>query len=398
MPHPQPHQFPQPPSDHPSGRVPKLKRDSNDPLAARKKYPRFVPPPLTNRVNFNLPLSAIMPVDWIQEAGHLVLHMVGDTGGVHGTDVQEDIAHQMEAQVEAASKEDKPAFFYNLGDVVYFNGQSYLYPTQFYEPYQYYTPHILAIPGNHDGDTQVRPGDVPDPEPSLLGFMTNFCDEQPRHLSPYRETMTQPYVYWTLEAPFVTIIGLYSNVDGMLDGRGSFEQQGWLEDQLRRADQSKCLVVTVHHPPYSLDRWHGGAPDILLALDRVIERSGRVPDAVFSGHVHSYQRFTRQRDGHEIPFVVAGAGGYANQPKLMHQIQPQNGNPIDTQEEAFQTKEDDVILASYNDADPGFLRVTIDNEKLVSEYFTVPFADPSSTELVDSFSLNWKSHSIEPSP
>jgi hypothetical protein len=28
----------------------------------------------------------------------------------------------------------------------------------------------------------------------------------------FRETMTQPGVYWLLQAPFVNIIGLYSNI------------------------------------------------------------------------------------------------------------------------------------------------------------------------------------------
>ena len=66
--------------------------------------------------------------------------------------------------------------FYNLGDVIYFNGQSEYYRSQFYEPYQYYQPHIFAIPGNHDGDIHTRKNDPPVTEPSLAGFMTNFCD------------------------------------------------------------------------------------------------------------------------------------------------------------------------------------------------------------------------------
>lgn len=149
----------------------------------------------------------------------MVFHMVGDTGGVHGAEVQEAIAEHMESQFQNAP--DDPAFYYNLGDVVYFNGLTRHYNDQFYEPYQHYPARIFAIPGNHDGDTQVRPGDEPDSEPTLKGFVTNFCDSQPHYLSAYRPTMTQPYVYWTLDTPLATIIGLYSNVDGLLDGRGT---------------------------------------------------------------------------------------------------------------------------------------------------------------------------------
>src|SRR5262249_60405046 len=126
-----------------------------------------------------------------------------------------------------------------------------------HDPDRYNKPFIFALPANNDGDPHARQNDPPVTEPSLTGFMRNFCTTQPTHLSPYRATMTQPYVYWSLDAPFVTIIGLYSNVDGSLDGRGGFEQQAWLQHQLQQAAPDKCLVVTVHHPPYSLDRPHG---------------------------------------------------------------------------------------------------------------------------------------------
>ena len=147
---------------------------------------------------------------------------------------------------------------YHLGDVIYFNGQSSLYKSEFYEPYQYYPALIFAIPGNHDRDTRVQKGDLPDPEPSLYGFYNNFCDTAPRHVTPYRMSMTQPYVYWTLDAPFVTIIGLYSNVEGSLDARGRNDQQHYLETQMKAADPKKKLLLTVHHPPFSLDHCTAG--------------------------------------------------------------------------------------------------------------------------------------------
>lgn len=265
----------------------KTRRPYGSPVAVPTEHPTFIAPFDTNRTNLSLPLDIVVPHvnSQILEAGHLVFHMNGDTGGIHGTDVQDAIAAEMEQQMKAAKAADQPAFFYHLGDIVYYNGLSNLYDNQFYEPYQYYPAPIFAIPGNHDGDTRVRKGDEPDPEPSLTGFRENFCAEQAAYVHKYRETMTQPYVYWTLDAPFATIIGLYSNVDGTLDGRGSNEQQLWLEQQLKEADQDKCLLIAVHHPPYSLDGTHGGCPDILVAIDSAVAKCGRYPDAVFSGHV-----------------------------------------------------------------------------------------------------------------
>ena len=215
------------PAAHPSGRSAAPRRAFGDPVAAPVATPAYEAPPLTNRVNLLLPLHVVMPDQWIMDAGKIVFHTVGDTGGVNdGAAQQTLIAHAMQAQVEAVADSAKPAFFYNLGDVVYFNGQSSDYSWQFYEPYQFYQPYIFAIAGNHDGDIRTRRNDPPVIEPTLTGFMSNFCDDSPREIQPYhRDTMTQPYVYWTLDAPFVTIIGLYSNIDGDLDGRGGFEQK-----------------------------------------------------------------------------------------------------------------------------------------------------------------------------
>jgi hypothetical protein len=38
------------------------------------------------------------------------------------------------------------------------------------------------------------------------------------------------------------------------------------------------------------------------------------------------QRFTRRVQGLEIPYVVAGHGGYANDRRLIHQLQTDNRN------------------------------------------------------------------------
>ena len=188
----------------------------------------------------------------MQTAGRIVFHAVGDTGGVHGTEAQEAVAHAMETQFTGKSDSpapDDPAFFYHLGDVIYFNGETALYPTQFYEPYQYYPANIFAIPGNHDGDTQVQKGDPPDNQPSLTGFVTNFCDSQRRYLSPYRPTMTQPYVYWTLETPLATIIGLYSNVHGLLDGRApSNKPSGFRTNSTRLRTTGVCSSLCITLP------------------------------------------------------------------------------------------------------------------------------------------------------
>lgn len=367
----------------------KNRRQPGNPVADPKPYPKFIPPPATNLVNLSLDLDLILPDEAkaAQDTDSLVFHSVGDTGGIHGDDVERAISNAMEQQIsESEDKKQAPAFYYNLGDVVYYNGESSLYNSQFYEPYQNYHASIFAIAGNHDGDTHTRPGDPVDTEPSLFGFMRNFCDTISNHDSPYRPTMTEPYVYWTLNTPFATIVGLYSNVDGTLDARGTSEQLQWFQQQVRSAPADKALIVAVHHPPYSLDTTHGGYPDIEIALDRIIQSTGRIPTIVLSGHVHSYQRFQRKLEAKKtVPYIVAGAGGYANTPRLIHKIESDvNNQPLSARP--------DLTLMAHNDMEPGFLRITIDNKNktLTSDYFIVPFdGSPLKKRPFDTVTVPW---------
>lgn len=365
--------------------VGKVRRGVGDPVAVLKQTTRFLPVPQTPPALLKVPFSLFDPSASAAAtaAGKLVFHCVGDTGGIHGTATEEAIAEGMEAQVKGAAPGDAASFCYNLGDVIYFNGQSSLYKTEFYEPYQYYPKLIFAIPGNHDGDTFVEKGDAPDTEPSLYGFMQNFCAQQATTVTPYRMTMTQPYCYWVMDAPFVTIIGLYSNVEGSLDARGRMDQQHFLNTQMQAADAKKKLIVAVHHPPYSLDGVHGGVPDILNAIDQAVAASGRTPDVVLSGHVHNYQRFSRVVGTRKIPYVVAGAGGYANDVGSLHKLQPELTTPA--VKLPYQTTVAGVKLEAYEQTMAGFLTITATGSRLTFEYFRVPFGGVAETTAFDTF-------------
>ena len=149
------------------------------------------------------------------------------------------------------------------------------------------------------------------------------------------------------------------------------------------ADATKKLIVTVHHPPYSLDSAHGGTPDILNAIDQAVAASGRTPDAVLSGHVHNYQRFSRVVGTRKVPYVVAGAGGYANDASSMHKLQTQLTTP--PVKLPYQTTVAGVALENYEQEQAGFLRITASAEELLFEYFRVPFGGAAETEAFDTF-------------
>lgn len=351
--------------------------------------PRFHPLPAAPETNFNLSLETILPgvTEAAEQAGALAFHALGDTGGIHGAETQNAVAAAMQDQISNTPGGKQPRFLFHLGDVVYLSGESSQYVAQFYEPYQYYDAPIFAIPGNHDAETTAETRCGLEGETSLLGYMQNFCSPSPKRLFKHRSTMTQPYCYWRLDAPFVHVIGLYSNIDGQFDRRGESRQQAWLVEQLRSAPADKWLIVAAHHPCFSLDETHGGYLEIMSAMDSAFRDSGRTPDLVLSGHVHAYQRFSRDLSGKTLPYVVAGNGGFANSSRSLHKLQ--RGLVIDRL--PFQTALPTVRLESYDVMNAGFLRVTAGPERLEVDYFSVSFDDPPAVAREPSDSVTIRS-------
>src|SRR5260370_1579110 len=103
---------------------------------------------------------------------------------------------------------------------------------------------------------------------ALMTFSRNFCCAgrvvTPEAGSLHRTAMTQPGVYFALDAPFVRIIGLFSNA---LDDPGVISSQGkqktkwrgvpdvqlaFLTAQLqniRSKTYTGHVLIAVHHPP-----------------------------------------------------------------------------------------------------------------------------------------------------
>jgi len=259
-------------------------------------------------------------------AKRISFHAVGDTGPSEKSHIKTvaSVADAMVAELTAAEPGEGPMFLFHLGDVVYSFGEHQYYYDQFYEPFRDYDAPIVAIPGNHDG----FPSEESENEESLFAFLRNFCAATPGP-SPdagglARTAMNQPGVYFTLDAPFVSIIGLYSNV---LEGPGVISSEGGryptLDDQQlqfliaeltrlkpEREAGERAVILTCHHPPLSADEKHGGARGLAEDIDKACEQAGLRPDAVLSGHAHLYQRYTRTVEGAEIPYIVAGSGGH----------------------------------------------------------------------------------------
>jgi hypothetical protein len=153
-------------------------------------------------------------VSQIQKTGKIIFHAVGDTGasnqGKFGNELR--VADQLASDCHISDEANRPSFMYHLGDVVYDFGESKYYYDQFYDPFRNYPVPIFAIPGNHDSFIIPKTPAGQDP---LAIFSRNFCAPKPaitpEAASLHRTAMTQPGVYFALDAPFVRIIGLFSN-------------------------------------------------------------------------------------------------------------------------------------------------------------------------------------------
>jgi hypothetical protein len=305
----------------------------------------------------------------ISDSTPITFLLAGDVGGVVDPAPQLAVSGAM---VQRAAASPTPAFLYIVGDIIYFNGDESQYGPQFYEPYTHLTLPIVGIPGNHDGDTSDNPTRQP-----LDAFMANLC--APAVALPAgsnaeygRDLQTQPFCDWTLKLAELTIIGLYDNVP---DGGYLYASQiAWLTAQLKAAPVGVPLLLTLHHPPYSIDAFHGGSQKLGEILDAAFTAAGRAPELVISGHVHDYQRFTRSFNSQQITYVVSGNGGYHN----LHQFAPDAKPGL--------MAAAGVVFAAGDDQNWGFLTLTAGGGE-ISVIYTAVTRQGQTTPGADSFTV-----------
>lgn len=349
----------------------------------------------------------------IQAAGQIVFHSAGDTGATTAKLGMEDeytVVEKMVADFDEKDPTAVPRFFYHLGDVVYSFGEHTYYYDQFYDAFRNYPAPIFAIPGNHDGLVapvapaagsagNATPGD---PRLSLSAFYANFCTSDFQHSSDAaglaRTTMIQPSVYFTLQAPLVRILGIYSNMlenPGVISsstnpktGKVAFPnipdvQLNYLEAALTRVKQEKfngAVIIAVHHPPYTFGK-HTTSLVMLKEIDAICAKVGVWPHAVLSGHAHNYQRYTRRIGKRQIPYVVCGNGGHPPLQKL--QVDTTLRTPIAMPGFAQPEREDSVTLDNYDFTSFGYLRIIVDKTQLRIEFH--PEGDGVTAKTPDDF-------------
>jgi len=363
----------------------------------------------------------------IIDAKKIIFHAVGDSGATTaGAKYRHElgVADQLTMDCHTSDQANHPAFLFHLGDVVYDFGEAQYYYDQFYDPFRNYPLPIFAIPGNHD--SFITPGTPKGQEPLTI-FSRNFCSPEltisPDAKSLHRTAMTQPGVYFTLDAPFVRIIGLFSNSledPGVISSeKGKWPtvpdfQLAYLAAQLKRIKQQNykgAVLLAVHHPPFSYGPPktgngaggnHGSSSNMLRQIDTICKQEGVYPHAVLSAHAHNYQRYTRTIEfngqEYEVPFIVCGDGGHnvthiVRGSKGHPAVEPNNGAKVDYLENSPAVTVKSLVLKKHEDTNYGYLRITVDSEQLKIGFYQVGVTTLAQSRY-DMVTVDLKSHTM----
>jgi len=368
-------------------------------------------------------------VAYIQNtAKQIVFHAIGDSGATSVGKLSNElhVADHLANDVHSSPVADRPAFLYHLGDVVYSFGESKYYYDQFYEPFRNYAAPIFAIPGNHD--SFVIPGTAVADMPLTI-FSRNFCATSPvvttEAGSLHRTAMTQPGVYFTLDAPFVRIIGLFSNAledPGVISSQKGQKttwpgvpdvQLAYLTAQLQNIKSQNyagAVIIAVHHPPFGYSPpagtkatggTHVGNTLMLREIDTICKTVGVYPHAFLSGHAHNYQRYTRkltfQGKNYIVPFVVSGDGGY-NVTSLVDSRSktppppPADGANVQYLDVNPVVQATGLTIAHSDQNNYGYLRITVNSKQLQIEFH--PLDKTGAPLALDTVKVDLASHTI----
>jgi len=369
--------------------------------------------------------SGAQTVQTIQAQGQILFHVAGDSGASSSRKYADEIsvADALSNDIHSLDPSTRHAFLFHVGDLVYDFCETQYWYDQFYDPFRNYPAPIFAIPGNHD--SFVVPNTPAGQEP-LTTFISNFCASQPvvtqEAGSLHRTAMTQPGVYFALDAPFVRIIGLFSNAledpgvisseNGKWAGVPDF-QLAFLTAQLQRVvseNYTGALIIAMHHPPFSYSPppngsggggVHGGSQAMLAQIDTICAAQNVYPHAILSGHAHNYQRYTRSitfngsqiqvpfiiigNSGHNVnPLTSARAGSPASEPNFGDDVSYLDANPV--------VQSTGLKIVEFDDANYGYLSAIATPTRLTITYNQAggSGAGPGFTPVT----VNLQSHTI----
>jgi predicted phosphodiesterase len=203
----------------------------------------------------------------------------GDTGD--GSQAQLKVRDQILSYLV----DNKLDFILHTGDVVYPNGEPWLYDLRYFKVYQQIIKGVFVFltPGNHD---YYYDG-------SGSGYYSAFFLPQ----NSVRNT-EEFYTFSWGNAFFISL-----NITGFVSFLPGSDQYLWLERQLSsfEAQSSTWRIVFFHIPPFSTTKWYN--TDIERYLLPLFKKYS--VQIVFCGHVHGYE--VGFKDG--VYFITSGGGG-----------------------------------------------------------------------------------------
>ncbi len=362
----------------------------------------------------------------INAAKSIVFHMIGDSGASSQANFAAEIkvSDAVTNDYHTSNAAARPSFLYHLGDVVYNFGESAYYYDQFYEPFRNYPAPILAIPGNHD--SFILPGTPAGQEP-LTTFARNFCASSTvvtkEAGSLHRTAMIQPGVYFAFDAPFVRIIGLFSNAledPGVISSETTKGKKKWptvpdyqldfLTAQLQNIKSSNhpgAVILAVHHPPFTYSPPsgpsgggnHSGSTLMLAQIDSICQQVGVYPHAFISGHAHNYQRYTRSvtfaGNKYTVPFLICGDSGHNVTTLVKATAGKKTPEPADNANVKYldvnpAVQSTGLILNKHDDQNSGYLRITANAEQLTITFN--PVTKSGAPGKPDTVTVNLATH------
>ncbi|KAL8168161.1 hypothetical protein V2J09_009660 [Rumex salicifolius] len=167
------------------------------------------------------------------------------------------------------------------------------------EPYASSRPWMVTE-GNHD--VEIIP----------MLHSEGFIAYNARWPMPYKESNSPSNHFYSFEVAggsvHVIMLGSYA------EHHADSDQYRWLKDDLAGVDRGRTpwVFVVNHAPWYNSNHAHNGeGEEMRKGLEELLYEA-RV-DAVFSGHVHAYERFTRVYDNAADPcgpvYITIGDGG-----------------------------------------------------------------------------------------
>jgi hypothetical protein len=349
-------------------------------------------------------------VNAINAAQCITFQMIGDSGASMQSKYASElkVADAVTNDFHTSTAPNRPSFLFHLGDIVYNFGESNYYYDQFYDPYRNYPAPIFAIPGNHD--SFILPGTAAGDEP-LTTFMRNFCGTSTvvtkEAGSLHRTCMTQPGVYFALDAPYVRILGLFSNSledPGVISSETVKGKAKWPAvpayqldfltaqlQQIKASNYQGAVIIAVHHPPFTYSPQKGGSgggkhygsPVMLSQIDAICQQTGVYPHAVISGHAHNYQRYTRSLKfggkNYSVPFIICGDSGHNVSPLTNATFGKKVPEPADNIDVSYMdtnpaVQSTGLKLNRHDQQNSGYLRVSVTAKQL-----TITFNPVSKT-------------------